>query len=67
MLQRIEFFSKLIFETTAISHKCEIGQKSGQRAGLPDGLLSYQKSLFWVYILEGLGMGNIGMFYDRLY
>jgi hypothetical protein len=33
--------------------------------GLPDGLLSYQKSQFG-YILEGLGMENVGIFYDRL-
>jgi hypothetical protein len=32
---------------------------------LPDGLLSYQKSQFG-YILEGLGMENVGIFYDYL-
>jgi hypothetical protein len=33
--------------------------------GLPDGLFSYQKSQFGC-ILEGLGMENVGIFYDRL-
>jgi hypothetical protein len=32
---------------------------------LPDGLFSYQKSQFG-YILVGLGMENIGIFYDPL-
>jgi hypothetical protein len=32
-------------------------------AGLPDGLFSDQKS---GYILEGLGMVNVGIFYDHL-
>jgi hypothetical protein len=32
--------------------------------GLPDGLFSYQKSLFG-YVLEGLGMENIGIFNDH--
>jgi hypothetical protein len=29
-------------------------------AGLPDGIFSYQKSQFG-YILEGLGMENVGI------
>jgi hypothetical protein len=32
---------------------------------LPDGLLSYQKYQFG-YILEGLGIENVGIFYDHL-
>jgi hypothetical protein len=35
------------------------------QAGLPDGLFYYQKSQFG-YILEGLGMENVGIFYDHL-
>jgi hypothetical protein len=34
-------------------------------AGLPDGLFSYQKSKFG-YILEVLGMENVGIFYGHL-
>jgi hypothetical protein len=33
--------------------------------GLPDGLFSNQKSHFGS-ILEGLGMKNVGIFYDHL-
>jgi hypothetical protein len=33
-------------------------------SGLPDGILSYQKSLFG-YIFEGLGMENAGTIYDH--
>jgi hypothetical protein len=33
--------------------------------GLPDGLYSNQKSQFW-YILERLGMENVGIVYDHL-
>jgi hypothetical protein len=32
---------------------------------VPDGLFSYQKSQFG-YILEGLGMENVGIFYGPL-
>jgi hypothetical protein len=32
---------------------------------LPDGLFKDQKSKFW-YILEGLGMENVGIFYGHL-
>jgi hypothetical protein len=32
---------------------------------LPDGLFSYQKSQFG-YILEGLGVENVDIFYDHL-
>jgi hypothetical protein len=35
-------------------------------AGLPDGLFEDQKSKFG-YILEGLGMKNVGIFYIRLF
>jgi hypothetical protein len=35
------------------------------RSGLPDGLFSNQKSQFG-YILEGLAMKNVGIFYDHL-
>jgi hypothetical protein len=35
------------------------------RAGLPGGLSSNQKYQFG-YILEGLGMENVGIFYDHL-
>jgi hypothetical protein len=38
---------------------------SHHRAGLPDGLFSNQKSQFGE-ILEGLAIGNLGLFYDRL-
>jgi hypothetical protein len=31
---------------------------------LSDGLFSYQKSQFW-YILEGLGLQNVDIFYDH--
>jgi hypothetical protein len=31
---------------------------------LPDGIFSHQKSQF-EYILEGLGMGNVGTFYGH--
>jgi hypothetical protein len=34
-------------------------------AGLPDGLFLYQKSQLG-YILEGLGIDNVGIFYDHL-
>jgi hypothetical protein len=37
----------------------------GTWAGLPDGLFSYQKSLFGS-IWEGIGIGNVGMFYNHL-
>jgi hypothetical protein len=30
--------------------------------GLPDGTFANQKSKFW-YILEGVGMENVGLFY----
>jgi hypothetical protein len=33
--------------------------------GLPDAILSNQKSHFW-YILEGLGMDNVGILFGRL-
>jgi hypothetical protein len=33
-------------------------------AEFPDGSFSYQKSQFG-YILEGLGMKNVGIFYDH--
>jgi hypothetical protein len=36
-----------------------------RHSGLPDGLVSYQKSKF-VYILKGLGMENVHLFYDHL-
>jgi hypothetical protein len=35
------------------------------KAGLPDGLFSNQKSQFG-YILEGLAMENLGIFYEHL-
>jgi hypothetical protein len=41
------------------------GVNAFTNSGLPDGLFSNQKSQFW-YILEGLGMGNVGIFYDHL-
>jgi hypothetical protein len=34
------------------------------KPGLLDGIFSYQKSQFG-YILEGLGMQNVGIFYDK--
>jgi hypothetical protein len=34
------------------------------QAGLPDGLFSYQKSQFG-YILDGLGMEIVGIFYEH--
>jgi hypothetical protein len=39
--------------------------KQVTRAGLPDGLLSYQKSQFGD-ILEGLREVDVGIFYDHL-
>jgi hypothetical protein len=33
--------------------------------GLPDGLFSYQNAQLG-YILQGLGMENVGIFYDHL-
>jgi hypothetical protein len=39
--------------------------RNGFQAGLPDGLFSNQKSQFG-YILEGLAMENLGIFYDHL-
>jgi hypothetical protein len=33
--------------------------------GLPDGLFSYKTSQFG-YIMEDLGMGNVGIVYDKL-
>jgi hypothetical protein len=36
-----------------------------QGTGLPDGISSYQKSLFGK-IFEGIGMGNVGMVYGHL-
>jgi hypothetical protein len=33
--------------------------------GLPDGIISYQKSQFW-YIWEGLGIQNVGIFSSHL-
>jgi hypothetical protein len=39
--------------------------RNGFQAGLPDGLFSNQKSQFG-YILEGLAMENLGLFYDHL-
>jgi hypothetical protein len=33
--------------------------------GLPDGIFSNQKSQYG-YILEGLAMENVGIFYDHL-
>jgi hypothetical protein len=38
--------------------------RDGPKPGLPDGLFSNPKSQFW-YILEGLAMGNLGIFYDH--
>jgi hypothetical protein len=35
------------------------------RLGLPDGFFSYQNYQF-VFILEGLGMENVGIFYEHL-
>jgi hypothetical protein len=34
-------------------------------SGVPDGIFSYQKSQF-EYILEGLVMENVDIFYDNL-
>jgi hypothetical protein len=39
------------------------GPTSSLRPGLPDGLFSQQKSQFG-YILEGLEMKHVGVFYD---
>jgi hypothetical protein len=36
-----------------------------RHAGLPDGLFSNQKSQYG-YLLEGLAMQNLGIFYDHL-
>jgi hypothetical protein len=32
------------------------------RAGLPDGIFSYQKIPKFCYILDGLGVGNLSLF-----
>jgi hypothetical protein len=46
-------------------HSCLIYFGRGFRTGLPDGLFSYQKTQFG-YILEGLGMETVGIFYEHL-
>jgi hypothetical protein len=48
-----------------INYKHFKTQKILLSSGLPDGIFSYQKSQFR-YILEGLGMKNIGKFYGQL-
>jgi hypothetical protein len=41
------------------------GREDESEAGLPDGLFQNQKSQIG-YILEGLGMENVGIFYNHL-
>jgi hypothetical protein len=43
----------------------QTGPYVSYEAGLPDGLFLNQKSKFG-YILEGLGMENVSIFYDQL-
>jgi hypothetical protein len=40
-------------------------QQFESKTGLPDGIFSYQKSQFG-YMLEGLEMENVGIFYGHL-
>jgi hypothetical protein len=46
-------------------HHCKSLKVLHRFEGVLDGLVSYQKSQLG-YILEGLGIENVGIFYDHL-
>jgi hypothetical protein len=46
-------------------HCCKTKEEDEAASGLPDGIVSYQKSQFG-YILEDLGMENVGILNGHL-